>query len=103
MAKLSINAAPTFKAKVGIPVAGGESVEVEHTFKHRTKDELDEFVASRIDKTDAETYLEMVSGWDFAEEFSEESVKAMLQNHIGAGVAAYKVYIDELVKAKVKN
>lgn len=103
MAKLSINAAPTFKAKVGIPIAGGESVEVEFTFKHRTKPQLDEFVAACADKSDADTFMEMVSGWDFAEEFSADAVKTMTENYIGAGLATYRAYLDELVKAKVKN
>lgn len=103
MAKLSISAAPTFKAMVAIPVAGGESVEVEITFKHRTKLQLDEFVASCADKTDAETFMEMASGWEFAEEFSADTVKTMTQNYMGAGLATYRVYLDELVKAKAKN
>jgi hypothetical protein len=42
MAKLKLVANPTFRAKVGIPVAGGPEVPVEFVFKHRTKTALDE-------------------------------------------------------------
>lgn len=103
MSKLSIYAKQTFKANVDIPVHGAEPEKVEMTFKHRTKDVIDEFIKSREDKTDVETFMDMVVGWDFAEEFSLKSVEVMLQNYIGAGLATYKTYIDELVKLKAKN
>lgn len=103
MAKLSINAKPTFKAKVDIPVHGSESEKVEMTFKHRTKAEIDEFIRTREDKTDAETFMDMVVGWEFEEEFCLKSVETMLQNYIGAGLATYRTYVDEIVKVKLGN
>jgi hypothetical protein len=103
MGKLSIVAAPTFKAPVSIPIAGGAPVDVDFTFKHRTKDEMTAFVASREGKSDAESLMEMVVGWDFAEVFTPEAAATMLQNYLGAGVNVYVKYIDELTKAKVKN
>jgi hypothetical protein len=103
MAKLSIVAAPTFKAPVSIPVAGSTPIDVEFTFKHRTKDELAAFLSSREGRSDAEALLEMASGWDFCEALTPESVETMLQNYIGAAVAIYKKYIEELSQAKVKN
>ena len=103
MAKLQLKAAPTFPAKVGIPVAGGEAVPVLMTFKHRTKTQLDEFIKSRVEKSDVESFMEMVIGWDLEDAFSEESVKELLENYIGAALATFEAYIDELVKAKAKN
>ena len=103
MAKLSLVADPTFPAKVGIPVAGGDPIEVVFTFKHRTKDELDEFFKTRADKSDAESFLDMVSGWEFQDEFTPENVEILLQNHIGTALATFRVYVDELVGARVKN
>lgn len=103
MAKLTLNPAPTFKAKVGIPVAGGEPVDVEFVFKHRTKDELDAFIESRKGKSDKETLLEMASGWELDDPFSAESVERLLQNYAGAGLAIYKAYIAELYGARIKN
>ena len=103
MAKLSLVANPTFKAKVGVPVAGGESIDTVFTFKHRTKDDLDEFIKTRADKSDAESFLDMVSGWDLQDEFTPENVETLLQNYIGTGLAAFRVYIDELIGAREKN
>ena len=104
MAKLTLVASPTFKAKVKIPVAGeADPVEVEFTFKHRTKTGLDEFLNSREGKTDAESFMDMASGWELEDPFALESVNLLLENYIGAAMATYHVYIDELVKAKVKN
>lgn len=103
MAKLSLNAAPTFKAMVAIPVAGGDSVEVLMTFKHRTKDDLEAFTNSLAGKPDHETFMEMVEGWELDDPFNADSVKTLLQNYIGSGLAAYKKYVDELYKHKTGN
>lgn len=103
MGKLSIVAAPTFKAPVSIPVAGGAPVDVEFTFKHRTKDQLKEFGESLVGKADTELLLDMVAGWDFAEPLSPESAETMLQNYAGAALPIYKKYIEELSQAKAKN
>lgn len=103
MAKLSIIAAPTFSAKVKIPVAGVEPIEVNFTFKHRTKDELEEFTKGRADKSDVESLMEMVSGWDFAEDFNADTAKTMLQNYVAAPVPIFRAYIEELYQGKAKN
>lgn len=101
MAKLSLKANPTFKAKVGIPVAGGEAVEVEFTFKHRTRDDLNAWL--KESKDDVTGILEMAEGWDLAEPFDKENVELLVQNYIGAPKALIEKYLDELYQAKLKN
>jgi len=103
MTKLALNPAPTFRAKVAIPVAGGPAVDVEMTFKHRTKTQLDEFVKSRQGTSDTDSFMEMVSAWDLDDPFGKESVDLLLENYIGAALATYRKYIDELVQAKLGN
>lgn len=103
MAKLTLVANPTFKAKVGVPVAGSSPVEVEFVFKHRTKTALDEFIKSRADKPDAESFLAMVDGWNLDDEFNAENVELLLQNYIGTALATYRVYVDQLVQARLGN
>ena len=103
MAKLKLIANPVFKAKVLIPVAGGEPVPMEFTFKHMTKTALDEFGKGLAQKTDADAFMEMLTGWEFEEEFNKESVALLLENYMGAALAVYDTYKTELVKTKVKN
>lgn len=103
MAKFTLKADPTFLAKVAFPVAGGESVEVALTFKHRTKSGLDEFLKTRDDRTDVESFMEMVVGWELSDEFKKENVELLLENHIGVALATYKKYVDELVQHRAKN
>jgi hypothetical protein len=103
MAKFQLKAAPTFQAKVGFPQAGGDPVDVLLTFKHRTKDALDEFVKSRVGKTDAEAFLEMVEGWELDDEMTKENVELLTQNHMGVGLATFQKYIDELVQHRRGN
>ena len=103
MAKLSLKASPTFPATVSIPVAGGEPVSVKFTFKHRTKSALDEFIKSRAEVADIDSFMSMVEGWDLEDAFTKENAESILENYIGTALAVYRAYIDELVKAKVKN
>ena len=103
MAKLSIDANPTFSAQVPIPVYGGDPVLVGFTFKHRTLDEMAEWVGSRSGKKDAEAVLDMVVGWDFAEEFTPEAVARLLQQRIGSSLSIFTVYTHEIYQAKLKN
>jgi hypothetical protein len=84
-------------------MAGGESVDVEMTFKHRTKTALEEFIQAREGKGDVELFLEMVTAWELEEAFDADSVKLLLENYAGAAVATFRKYIDELVAAKAKN
>lgn len=103
MAKFTLNAAPTFKASVSIPVAGGEPIQVTFTFKHRTRTALDDFMKSRAGKSDTDTFMEMVEGWDMDIPYTQENVETLVENYLGAPLATYRAYIDELVQAKVKN
>lgn len=103
MTKLQLKAAPTFTAKVGIPVAGGASVPVAFTFKHRTRTQLVEFMNSRADQSDTDSFMEMVTAWDLEEPFSREAANELLENYGGAAVAVYTAYREELLRAKEKN
>lgn len=103
MPKLKLVAAPTFSASVGVPVAGEASVPVKMTFKHRTKSVLDEWIKTRDGKSDTDSFLEMVEGWDLDEPFNQESVYLFLEIYGGAAVATYQTYVNELLGARVKN
>lgn len=103
MAKFALKANPTFAATVAFPVHGGESVDVLLTFKHRTKAQLDEWIKSRVGRSDTESFMEMVVGWDLTDEFIKENVELLLENHMGVSIASYRKYIDELVQARAKN
>lgn len=103
MAKLSLIAHPTFTVKVLIPIAGGAPVDVEMTFKHRTKTALEAFIKSRQGKSDVESFLDMVTAWEMEEELNQTSVELLLQNYMGTALATYRTYVDELVQAKLKN
>lgn len=102
MPKLTLNPNPTFKAKVGIPVAGAaEPAEVEFTFKHRTTEALELWMNESAE--DLKKVLDMADGWDLPDEFTEENVKKLLQNYFGAATAIITTYLAELLKAKTGN
>lgn len=103
MAKLKLQPDPTFKAKVAIPVAGSSTVDVEFTFRHRARDELQTFIESSAEREDADTIMEMASAWELSDAFTRENVDLLVQNYIASGRAVFEKYVDELVKARAKN
>ncbi len=103
MGKLKLKANPTFPAKVGIPVAGAEPVEMNFIFHHKTKAAMIEFMDTINDRTDEQSVMQIVAGWDFDEEFTLENATEMLQNYAGAGQAIYRKWVDELLQNKAKN
>lgn len=101
--KFNLNAIPTFKSKVAIPVPGAKSVDVEFTFKHRTRDQFKEFVDSLEGREDVDVILDIASGWDLEDAFDEDNIDALIQNYMGSARAIIEIYINELTSARAKN
>lgn len=101
--KFKLIADPTFKAKVGIPVAGGEPVPVEFTFKHRTMDEFRSWREAPQNSDDVRAILDCVVAWELSNPLSEESVSTLVQNYHGAALAIITTYYRELSQAKLGN
>jgi hypothetical protein len=109
MAKLSLKANPTFMAKVGIPVAGGAPVDVEFTFKHRDREQLDKYLAElkamgtdSIDN-DVAIVLKVATAWELDEPFNEANVRIFIENYHKAPWVIAQAYITELMQAKAGN
>ena len=103
--KLSLTVAPTFRATVAIPTPGGKPADVEFVFRHRTRDELKEFIddgASSLEG-DVELVMGVASGWELDDPFDAQSVEKLTQNYIGSAQAIYGTYLAELTGARVKN
>jgi hypothetical protein len=101
--KLKLNPEPTFKAKVGIPVPGSRPVDVVFTFKHRTREEILEWIQSSRDATAAESVADAAAGWELDDEFTPENIERLCNNYPGAGLAIVQTYLDELRGARSKN
>jgi len=103
--KLKLVAAPTFKAKVGIPVAGGTEVKVEFTFTHRPKAEYDAWAETLTNEgvDEVSRVMSMVTGWDLEDPFNEENVRTLLDNYLGASVAIFRVYVEQMTRARLGN
>lgn len=103
MAKLTLKLAPTFRAKVGIPVPGSKSEPVEFTFKTRNREELAGWLEALDGKKTDDALLEIASGWDLDDAFDAANVALFLSTYIGAWSAIYTAYLHELTKAREKN
>ncbi len=109
MAKLSLKASPTFPAKVGIPVPGGAPADVQFTFKHRTRAQLDQYMAElkalgddSVDN-DVAIVFKVADGWDMDEPFNEANVRIFVENYHKAAWVIAQAYITELLQAKTGN
>lgn len=101
--KFSLTASPTFKARVGIPVPGDKAVDVEFTFKGRTREAFKDFIDSLKDRDDAEVIMDIASGWDLDDAFEKENIEKLTQNYLGAARAIIEKYLSELTQARLGN
>lgn len=121
--KFKIKQNPTFKAKVVIPVVGGDGVETEFEFKYLTRKEL----AAMYDKwsdeakeltfedvtlaelTEQEMKLQVmqikdiVCGWDIEDEFNDENIEGLVNISINIVQAITDVYQKAYVESKLGN
>lgn len=82
---------------------GKGDVKVRFEFRHRTRDEIDAWLKGRADRTDVDSVLGMVKGWDFDDPLNEENVQTLLQSYIGAARAIVDTYLDQLIKGRSGN
>jgi hypothetical protein len=104
MFKLKVD--PTFKAKVAIPVAGGEPKPITFIFKHRTRSALREWSSDPevMKKEDVDYLMDMVTGWENVdEEFSRDALHTLLENYGGASFAIRDAYLAELTQQRLGN
>lgn len=101
--KFKLIAAPTFRAKVSVPVHGGEAVPLEFEFKHRTRDEMAKWLEASAGRGDVDSLLDVLAGWELEDQFSRESVELLVQNYCGAAPAIVARYVEELIQARRGN
>lgn len=101
--KFSLAVAPTFKAKVMIPVPGKSAEPVEFTFKGRDREAFKEFIANLADREDADVVMDIASGWELEDAFDKENVQTLIDNYLGAARAIIEKYLSELTQARLGN
>lgn len=101
--KFSLVPSPTFKAGVSIQVPGGKAVQVEFTFKHRSRDDFKEFMENIEGRKDVDILLDIASGWELEDAFEAKSLQQLVDNYMGAGQAVLQTYMAELTAARAKN
>ena len=103
MAKFTLAVKPTFKSKIKMPVHGGDTVELEFEFKHRTRDQIAEWTKGFSKIKDIDLLEDMLAGWNIEEPFSRESLELLCQNFSGAPGVILSAYLAELSQARQKN
>ena len=101
--KLSLTSAPTFKAKVSIPVPGKTAEQVEFTFKGRTRDAFKDFIDGLKDREDVDVILDIASGWELEDAFDKANIELLTQSYLGAARAIIEKYLAELTQARLGN
>lgn len=101
--KFSLSPAPTFKAKVSIPVPGKTAEPVEFTFKGRTRDEFKAFIESLTDRDDVDVIMDIASGWELEDAFDKKNLEELTQNYLGSARAIIEKYLNELTQARLGN
>lgn len=127
MAKFKIAPEPTFTVDVEIPRAGGAVIKVPFTFKYRDRTELAELfdawkekgaamaerfavsepglaeiTAAHIDGQ-VEQIQDLVVAWEFDDELSAESIRALVNTSVGAPDAVIAAYSGAFSQARQGN
>ncbi len=105
---LKITAAPTFKAKVSIPLPGDDEkpADVVIEFRHMTKAALSAFLDEQNKNGGGYDGIAkgVVIGWAGVDEaFSQDALHRLLENYSAAGREIASTYAHELSKAKLGN
>jgi hypothetical protein len=98
---LRLQASPTFKAKVGIPVPGEKRHEITVTFNHMTREAFNtfDFTSGEIDGL-----MKIVAGWDGVEaEFSRETLAQLCNVYPGSAYAIGSAFATELHGQRLGN
>jgi hypothetical protein len=101
-----LQANPTFKAQVNIPVPGEKAEPVTFTFKHKTRAQFDAMIAGlassdvHIDSAVKEVVIEWVYP---GVEYSVEALDQCLDMFPGSALAIFSAYRDNLLEARRKN
>lgn len=101
--KFSLKPNPTFKRDVEIPVPGEKPAKLNFVFRHKTRNELKEFVDSLADREDIDTVMDVACGWGIDESFDEDNVEVLLQNYPGSALAIINAYLNEVSGARKGN
>ncbi len=103
MFKLQPN--PTFKAKVGISVAGAaKPVEIEVEYRYLKKSAVKEFFDNLEGKNDGEALAEIVVGWTGIDQpYSTEALALLLDNYPASARDLFGAFSRELLEARTKN
>lgn len=125
MAKIKIAPNPTFVAQVQIPRVGGDPLPVSFTFNYLDRLGLAAFLDQQ--KADSETLIngsaerstldqakaeievqvkhmgQLVQAWDFDDELSEASLRALATTFAGSPDAVLKAYFEAYRQARLGN
>ncbi|MCV6904837.1 MAG: phage tail assembly chaperone [Achromobacter xylosoxidans] len=102
----SLTPPATFAATVDIPRPGAEPAKLRLTFRHKTKEELNAWLASGTEvKSDAEWLGVIVVGWEgVSVDFSPEALALLVSNyHQPAVEAIVAKYLSELTEVRRGN
>jgi hypothetical protein len=105
----NLNPAPTFQAAVGLSVPGvAQPLEVQFTFKHKTRTAVQKWAEAWVSKPSAETLSEVITGWDLRKDgepvpYSFSALAELLEAYTPASVEISEAYLLELTRAKRKN
>ena len=122
--RFKIASNPTFKSKVSVPRVGGEDIQVEFEFKTLSRTKLaqvfdkwqeqtkqltqeDMDTLSALTEADIEIQVEQIKdvvvGWEFEDEFNDDSIRELVETSSSAANAILEVYQEAYSKKRLGN
>jgi hypothetical protein len=85
---------PMFDLTVDIPRPGHDPARIRFTCRYRWQSELKELAGRLGALDDARAVSEVITGWDLADEFNAQNIRALCETLPGAGYAIVQAYMD---------
>ena len=102
-AVITLDTEPTFPCKVDIPAPGSTPIKVGFTFKGRTREEYEAWIAELGTKSNVDAIMEVASGWDLQFPFDRENLLKFDNKYMAAARVILNKYIAEVTQASVGN
>lgn len=99
--KVTLGRLADFKLPVEFNMPNGDKAQIVFTVRHMKASEMQDLY--NTERSDSQMIMDIATGWNIEEEFTEENTKELVDLYPGAALALAGAYLGALAGQRVKN